>query len=98
MTAHEVQLQLKQVRSIDTDVRQLAETSIDAVDSAAFRDDVMDHLSRSLDAHTGVTGENYLFPAPGNIEDLLECELLTVELKHGFIADCQLPISDLTNS
>jgi hypothetical protein len=42
----------------------------------------MDHLTRSLDAHTRLIGKDDLFPASGNIYDLLESELLTVELKH----------------
>jgi hypothetical protein len=42
----------------------------------------MDHLSRSLDAYARLVGKNDLFPASGNVYDLLESELLTVELKH----------------
>src|ERR1043165_2702709 len=47
MTAHEVELQLKQVVSIDTYVRQLAEPGVDAVNRTTFGDDVMDHLARA---------------------------------------------------
>src|SRR5215470_17766931 len=42
----------------------------------------MDHLARLLDAHTCVIGENNLLPAFCDINDLLESEFLTVELKH----------------
>src|SRR5678815_6195811 len=42
----------------------------------------MDNLTRMVHAHACVTAENNLFPALGNVYDLLECELLTTELKH----------------
>src|SRR5215213_8363379 len=82
VTAHKIQLQLNQVRAIDAHVGQLAEARVDSVNSAALRDDILHHLSRLLDAHACIISENNLFPAFCDINDLLESELLTLELKH----------------
>src|SRR5689334_23152817 len=42
----------------------------------------MDHLAGLVHARACLATENDLFPALGDICDLLESELLTVELKH----------------
>ena len=61
---------------------ELPEPCVDAVDSTTLRDNVLDHFARLLDTRTCLTRENNLFPALGDVCNLLECELLTVELKH----------------
>src|SRR6185369_11591951 len=82
MTTHKVELQLKQIVFRDADVRQLAEAGVDAVHRAALGYDVLDHGSRTLDPRARIVRENNLFPVLSNVDDLLESELLTVELKH----------------
>src|ERR1044072_2612050 len=91
MTTHEVQLQLQQVVFIDTYVRQLAEAGVYTVDRATFGDDILNHGARTFDTYSRVIREHDLFPAFSNVDDLLESELLTVELKHDH---CRLPIAD----
>src|SRR5690349_2703109 len=90
MPPHEVQLQLDQVCASDTYVRQFAKAGVDAIDSASLVDDVLDHLPRLFDSRACIVSKSDLFPAPCNVYDLLESELLTIELKHRVTNEPQL--------
>jgi hypothetical protein len=87
MTAHEVQLQLPQVRLIDADVGQLPEARVNAVNRAALRDDAFDDLARSFNAFTRFCRQFHVFSTRGDGGDLLNGQCLTADLKHRTIAD-----------
>src|SRR5688572_29298159 len=82
MTAHQVELQLSQVSTIDTHVRQFSEACVDSVNRASLADDLLDHLPRSFDAFTRFCRQRNVLPARSNARDLLNGQRLTVELKH----------------
>src|SRR5688500_12613575 len=82
MTPNEIQLQLTQVSTVNTHVRQLAESGVDSVDSSSLGNDILDHPACLFYTCARLTSENDLFTTPGNVCDLLQSELLTVELKH----------------
>src|SRR5688572_21893247 len=82
MASNEVQLQLQQVRLIDTHVRQLAKASVDSIHRPFLRDDILDHSACSFRTRACFGSENNLFPAFRDVYDLLKSKLLTVEFKH----------------
>ena len=82
MTANEVQLQLAELRSFDANVGEFAKAGIDAVDGAAFGDDLFYDRTRLPGAGARSGRKRDLFFGVGDGVNLREREFLAVEFEH----------------
>src|SRR5438105_5230623 len=82
MTAHEVQLQVTQLRLIDVNIRESAKACINAVDRAALGNNLLDNAARGRDPRARFVGEYHVFFRTRNLSNLFEREPLAIQFDH----------------
>src|SRR5438270_321592 len=82
MTAHEIKLQLAQLRRRDGEVREFAKARVDAVNDAPRLRNLFNHTPRLSHTLTRFSGERNTLYAARDINNLFERKSLTGKRKH----------------
>ena len=82
MAANQIQLQFAKLGWFNVDVREFAETRVDAIDGAAFGDDILDDSARLFDPHARRSSKRHTFFAARDRKDLCKRKSLAVKFEH----------------
>src|SRR5207253_10641074 len=82
VAANQIQLQFAKLGWFNVNVREFAETRVDAIDGAAFGDDILDDSARLFDPHARRSSKRHTFFAARDRKDLCKRKSLAVKFEH----------------